>query len=92
MSKIICPYCKGLISKDYKRVVMCYTCKTLHHKECFNNGCAVFGCIGVRTAPNTKPKLFWYEILLVHLTSLVVGLVLGLIVLEFFLWWAKNSK
>lgn len=48
-----CPFCHGLFSAS-QEVVVCPTCQTPHHKECWdeNRGCTIFGCA---SAPPDEP-------------------------------------
>jgi len=51
---LICPYCQTNI-KNSADIIICPSCKTPHHKECWdeNKGCTTFGCIN---NPNTNKK------------------------------------
>lgn len=51
---MVCPYCQTNI-KNSADVIICSSCKTPHHKECWeeNKGCTVFGC---DKNPNTGNK------------------------------------
>lgn len=43
----VCPYCKAAV-EEKQPGVLCRTCKTLHHQECWNETgrCSIFGCRG----------------------------------------------
>ena len=49
-----CPFCHGLFSAS-QEVVVCPTCQTPHHKECWdeNGGCTIYGCA---SSPPDEPK------------------------------------
>ncbi|MCA9524597.1 MAG: hypothetical protein KC609_26705, partial [Myxococcales bacterium] len=44
---VICPYCRAGIA-DGNALVVCQSCGTVHHDECWahDSQCAVFGCRG----------------------------------------------
>src|SRR5262249_7459988 len=40
-----CPYCKGSVNDE--RIVVCPSCETVHHEECWQSNdqfCSVYGC------------------------------------------------
>jgi TM2 domain-containing membrane protein YozV len=56
MSAVVCPYCRAPIDEHQDELLVCASCGTPHHADCFheNGGCTVFGCTA---APPAEPKL-----------------------------------
>ena len=56
MNGELCPYCRAALNDQQDELLVCPSCATPHHADCFkeNGGCTVFGCA---SAPPPEPKL-----------------------------------